>query len=89
MKLITPQNWVEYELIDAGNFEKLERFGKYVVSRPEPQAIWDKALSEKEWHSLANAEFNKEKSGGLAGEKGEWLIKPGMAEQWHIGYQYK
>lgn len=89
MKLITPLNWVEYELIDAGNFEKLERFGKYVVSRPEPQAIWDKALSEKEWHSLANAEFNKEKSGGLAGEKGEWLIKPGMAEQWHIGYQYK
>jgi len=89
MKLITPQNWVEYELIDAGNFEKLERFGKYVVSRPEPQAIWDKALSENEWHTMAHAEFKKEKAGGLAGEKGEWVIKPGMAEQWHIGYQYK
>ena len=89
MKLITPQNWVEYELIDAGNFEKLERFGKYVVSRPEPQAIWDKALSENEWHKMAHAEFKKEKAGGLAGEKGEWVIKPGMAEQWHIGYQYK
>lgn len=89
MKLITPQNWKEYELIDAGNFEKLERFGKYIVSRPEPQAIWDKALTENEWHRMANAEFKKEKSGGLAGEKGEWVIKPGMAEQWYINYEYK
>ena len=89
MKLITPQSWVEYELIDAGNFEKLERFGKYIVSRPEPQAIWDKALSESEWHKMAHAEFKKEKTGGLTAEKGEWVIKPGMAEQWFINYQYK
>ena len=67
MNLITPKNWVEYELIDAGDFEKLERFGKYIVSRPEPQAIWDKALPESEWRKMAHAHFNK--AGGLSSEK--------------------
>ena len=36
--LLTPACWNDYELLDSGNFEKLERFGRYVVSRPEPQA---------------------------------------------------
>jgi len=89
MNLITPQNWVDYELIDSGNFEKLERFGKYIVSRPEPQAIWDKALSDSEWHKMAHAEFRKENTGGLTSEKGEWVLKPEMAQQWFIKYQYK
>ena len=89
MNLITPQNWVDYELIDSGNFEKLERFGKYIVSRPEPQAIWDKALSDSEWHKMAHAEFRKENSGGLTSEKGEWVLKSEMAQQWFIKYQYK
>ena len=34
----------DYELIDSGDFEKLERFGRYVVRRPEPQAIWRRSL---------------------------------------------
>jgi len=89
MNLITPQNWVDYELIDSGNFEKLERFGKYIVSRPEPQAIWDKAFSDSEWRKMAHAEFRKENAGGLASEKGEWVLKPEMAQQWFINYKYK
>ena len=40
MQLLTPTHFSEYELIDSGGFEKLERFGKYVLIRPEPQAIW-------------------------------------------------
>ena len=39
----------DYELIDSGDFEKLERFGRYVVRRPEPQAIWRRSLTEEEW----------------------------------------
>ena len=37
----------DYELIDTGDFEKLERFGRYVTRRPEPQAIWRRTLSEE------------------------------------------
>jgi hypothetical protein len=46
--MLSPTQWEDYELIDCGNFEKLERFGKYITIRPEPQAIWDPAMSAKE-----------------------------------------
>ena len=46
--------WKDYELIDSGNFEKLERFGPYVMARPEPKALWDKSLSEGEWNKIGN-----------------------------------
>ena len=42
MQLLTPTHWQDYELIDCGDFEKLERFGKYITIRPEPQAVWKK-----------------------------------------------
>ena len=42
--LMTPEGWSDYELVDCGGFEKLERFGRYLVARPEPQAVWDKSL---------------------------------------------
>ena len=38
--------WKDYELIDSGNFEKLERFGPFIMARPEPKALWDKSLSD-------------------------------------------
>jgi hypothetical protein len=47
MELLSPGHFPDYELIDCGNFEKLERFGKYVTIRPEPQALWDPVLSDK------------------------------------------
>lgn len=39
----------DYELLDTGDFEKLERFGRFVTRRPEPQAIWRRSLPEAEW----------------------------------------
>ena len=36
------ENWKDYELLDSGRGEKLERFGEYVLARPEPKALWDK-----------------------------------------------
>ncbi len=81
---LCPGPWEDYELIDTGGFEKLERFGKFVLSRPEPQAIWDKSLPESEWRGLAHAHFAKEKNNP---EKGQWQqIKP-MPHNWSIAYQ--
>ncbi|MFH1121350.1 MAG: class I SAM-dependent methyltransferase [Bacteroidota bacterium] len=86
IKLLTPSHWKDYELIDSGNFEKLERFGDQVLTRPEPQAVWDKSLSETEWLKRSQAIFRKEKNDP---EKGRWILNKGCQEQWHIGYDYK
>jgi len=86
MKLLYPVNWKDYELIDSGDFEKLERFGNYILTRPEPQAVWDKSLSSGEWEKLSHAFFRKEKNDP---EKGRWSLKNNMPEQWYISYQYK
>ncbi|GAB2770365.1 23S rRNA (cytosine1962-C5)-methyltransferase [Hymenobacter luteus] len=80
---LTTSPWADYELIDAGNFEKLERFGKHILARPEPQAIWDPHLPASEWQR-ANAIFTREKG---SQERGQWKIKPGTPEQWVIGYE--
>ena len=82
---ICPSGWKDYELIDAGGFEKLERFGTWILRRPEPQAIWDKSLSEKEWQKLAHASFVK--AVGADAEKGQWYLKPNMADRWWIQYK--
>jgi len=86
MKLLYPVNWKDYELIDSGDFEKLERFGNYILTRPEPQAVWEKSLSSREWEKLSHAFFRKEKNDP---EKGRWSLKNNMPEQWYISYQYK
>ena len=87
MKLLTPTSWTDYELIDCGNGEKLERFGKYILRRPEPQAVWVKYLPEKEWETMANAWFKREKNQQKESEKGEWVLKPGMPGQWFVNYR--
>lgn len=58
MLLETPTGWNDYELIDSGNFEKLERFGKFILIRPEPKALWTPTLSNKEWLSMAHTLFH-------------------------------
>ena len=57
MKLLTPLDWKSYELLDSGDGEKLERFGKYILRSPEPQAVWSKIRTEKEWQKLTHAQF--------------------------------
>lgn len=81
LNLLTPENWKEYELIDCGDYEKLERFGRYVLRRPEPQAIWSKVLSEQEWKKQAQGSFNQKGAHG-----GEWTA-PGVPENWNIHYK--
>lgn len=81
MQLLCPQHWKDYELIDSGDFLKLERFGEYVTIRPEPQALWDKKLNEKEWQRLAHIKFVPKSS-----SSGIWEKLKKMPDQWQIKY---
>jgi len=90
MHLGSNNKWLDYELIDSGGFEKLERYGPYIIRRPEPQALWDKYLSEKDWMDMADASFIKSKGTTDEGnERGEWNQKKGMPGQWFVTYNNK
>jgi 23S rRNA (cytosine1962-C5)-methyltransferase len=82
---LSPSQWKDYELIDTGHFEKLERFGPYILRRPEPQAIWDSSLSEEEWNKMAHAYFKKDKG---SPEKGVWLKLKTIPDLWYIKYPF-
>lgn len=86
-QLLTP-TFPDYELIDSGDFEKLERFGAYITRRPEPQAIWHKSLSENKWRELAHASFMRTSS-SKSDERGEWQRKAEMPDRWTMEYRYK
>ncbi len=91
MRLLHPQHIKDYELIDSGEYEKLERFGKYILRRPEPQAVWNKSLPLPEWEKKAHATFIRKKGNSISdgNERGEWMLKPEMPEQWFMNYTYK
>lgn len=82
MQLLTPVDFPDYELIDTGGFEKLERFGKYILIRPEPQAVWSKALTEREWESRAHVKFIPASS-----SSGTWKKLKEMPDRWNIRYK--
>lgn len=91
LKLLHPASWKDYELIDSGQFEKLERFGKYILIRPEPQAIWGKSLNEEEWKQRAHAKFVREQTDKFRftdDVKGGWSKNPAMPESWNIQYNH-
>ncbi|MEK7644218.1 MAG: class I SAM-dependent methyltransferase [Patescibacteria group bacterium] len=69
----------DYELLDSGSGEKLERYGEYILRRPDPQALWEKNLSAEEWDK-ADASFRRD------GLKGDWILKPGLPERWKINF---
>lgn len=78
---LTPEHWRDYELIDCGDFEKLERFGQFITIRPEPQAVWDKKLSNSEWEKHAHVCFVPRSS-----SSGDWKKTKQMPDQWIIQY---
>src|ERR1035437_4804309 len=84
MLLLSPEKFQDYELIDCGDFEKLERFGKYIAIRPEPQAVWSKKLSNGEWEKTAHVKFIQKGS-----NSGEWKKLKEMPDRWQISYQVK
>ncbi len=83
IQLLTPTHWKDYELIDCGDFEKMERFGNVILIRPEPQAVWSKALPQSEWQRLHNIRFK-----GRSATSGEWVKKnPATPDRWHVEYK--
>lgn len=83
IQLLTPTHWKDYELIDCGNFEKLERFGNLVLSRPEPQAVWKKTFSPEEWKKRAHITFK-----GRSATSGEWVKhNKSVPDRWNVNYQ--
>ena len=83
-----PNNWKDYELLDSGKGAKLERFGEYVLARPEPKALWDKSMSDAEWNTLAHTRFTPGAGFGKAGKEdsGTWERLRNMPDQWWIRY---
>ena len=82
IQILSPTSFQDYELIDSGRGEKLERFGKYTLIRPEPQALWSPSLPEQEWRKLADAKFVQDGSAS-----GDWeRSNKTMPDQWVIGY---
>ena len=82
-------DWKDYELIDSGEGEKLERFGSYILARPEPKALWGKSLPAAEWRRLAHTTFTPGAGFGKAGKEdsGTWNRLKRMDDQWYIGYR--
>jgi 23S rRNA (cytosine1962-C5)-methyltransferase len=72
--------WIDYELIDSGGGRKFERYGKYRLVRPDPQAIWQPALSEAEWRK-ADAEYAR------SGREGEWTFRRSLPESWTVSFR--
>ena len=82
MQLLTPNNFSDYELIDCGDFEKLERFGEFITIRPEPQAVWHRVMPESEWKKMAHVKFVQKGS-----NSGEWNKLKKMPDQWSMKYK--
>ena len=90
MKIEYPaESWKDYEIIDSGRGEKLERYGRYVMARPEPKALWDKSMTEAEWSRLLHTRFAPGAGFGKAGKEdsGTWERMKKMDDQWYIAYR--
>jgi len=75
------QNWKDYEVIDTGDGEKLERWGNIILRRPDPQIIWPKKQETNEWRQV-HGHYHRSSSGG-----GSWDMKKPIPERWTIGYE--
>ena len=71
--------WKDYEVIDCSKGEKLERWGRYILVRPDPQVIWDTPKKEKGWKKM-NGHYHRSSRGG-----GEWEFFD-LPQEWEIHY---
>ena len=75
----TSENWKDYELLDASDGERLERWGRYILIRPDPQIIWKNVKSHPAWKN-ADAVYRRSREGG-----GGW-VKNRLPKSWNIRY---
>ena len=72
--------WKDYEILDMADGEKLERWGNYILVRPDPQIIWKEKSFPEKWET-ANARYNRSKTGG-----GSWENTSNLPKAWQIKY---
>lgn len=80
MKLETFKQFMDYELLDTGDGNRLEQWGNVRLKRPDPQVIWKPSLQSKEW-DFANAEFIG------SGERGKWMRKSTIPDSWEVYFR--
>ena len=73
--------WKDYECLDAGNGEKLERWGDVILRRPDPQAIWTVDIYDQSWKNVDGHYFRSRKGGG------EWKFYKKLPDHWTISYK--
>lgn len=79
--MIVAKNWKDYEILDMANGEKLERWDRFILIRPDPQIIWKEKTHPNKWNK-ANAKYNRSKTGG-----GNWDYKTKLPESWQVRYK--
>lgn len=91
IEILYSKDWIDYEVLDTGEGEKLERVGRYTFVRPYEDAVWAKTLSKKEWTEV-NGKFWSSRSGAKAG----WTLsfasdggkmKKEIDKKWEISYR--
>jgi 23S rRNA (cytosine1962-C5)-methyltransferase len=82
INILAPSNWRDYELLDSGGGMRLERFGAYILARPEAEAVWKPSLPQTEWDK-AQAEYQPaaEENGG------HWNFRKKLPERWQMQYE--
>ncbi len=73
--------WKDYEILDMANGEKLEKWGKYILIRPDPQIVWSKKTNPELWKK-ADARYIRSKTGG-----GHWETYSKIDNSWGINYK--
>lgn len=78
LQIVTSTGWQDYQLLDSGAGEKLEKFGEFTLVRPDPQILWEPALPKQEWNK-ADAYFQRSFE-----DKGDWRKRQPMPEEWPV-----
>ena len=84
--LLQTSQWSDYALLDSGDGDKLERFGPYIFSRPEPQAIWKRNLSSKVWNNTSGKFIS---SSSIDNDQivGKWSLEKNLPDKWEINFE--
>lgn len=77
----TANGWTDYELIDTTGGERLERWGDFLLIRPDPQIIWKTPPADRRWQT-AHAHYHRSQKGG-----GRWEMRTRLPDSWEIGYR--
>ena len=81
MTILETTGWEDYALLDTGDGRRLERFGKLVLDRPDPQVLWQKKLPASDWKKAA-ATFISSKD-----DKGSWQTYSSIPDKWTVSYK--